>query len=260
MNHSDLSSARQAQLHPFERPRYFHGQLLDVRHFESEQDYFKGKLWLINRLVHGYGVVCGLDVQPSSAGGPSVVVTAGLALDPWGREIVVASTSKPIEIPVFQPPENYRDEDRCDDDDWVHIVICYRECIDGPEPVLTNGCGSPEQCAHGTVRETYEIPPPRPGKAPKLDFSPSFRDPFRGRPFDYCELAEWVTRGCDPCLDKDIDRCIPLANVRRPSSADGELKEIDICPRPIVYGLDLLFEMMLAAHSEPLNRRGAKSS
>jgi hypothetical protein len=269
MNCSDLSSARLAQLHPFERPHYFHGQLLEVRHFESEQEYFRGKLWLINRLLHGYGVVCGLDVQAAAAGGPNVVVTSGLALDPWGREIVVASDSKPVAIPPRESPAHGKDrkpspdlpnqrQDHCDDDDeWVHLVICYRECATGPEPVMSAGCNGDTSCTYGTTRETYTIPQPRPGKAPKLDFTPQFRDPFRARPFDYCELAEWVTRNCVPCIDQSEDPCLPLANIRRPAPEDS-IKDIDICVRPIVYGLDLLFEMMLASGIDPQNRRGAK--
>jgi len=270
MNCTDFSSARLAQLHAFDRPRYFHGQLLDVRHFESEQEYFRGKLWLINRLIHGYGVVCGLDVQAAAAGGANVVVTPGLALDPWGRDIVVASDSKSIAIAPREDPSQDKDkkasydaagqqQEYCDgEDDWVHVVICYRECATGPEPVLSAGCNGDPNCTYGTTRETYYIPEPRPGKAPKLDFTPRFRDPFRSRPFDYCELAEWVTRSCAPCIDEGQDPCLPLASVRRPAS-ECDIEDIDICVRPIVYGLDLLFEIMLAAGIEPQSRRGAKS-
>src|SRR5262245_25915743 len=85
-------------IHPFVRNRYFYGKLLDVHHLELEQDYLNGKRWLLNRLVSGYGVICGLDVQPAQKG-RAVVVTPGIALDRGGREIVVACTSEPIAIP-----------------------------------------------------------------------------------------------------------------------------------------------------------------
>jgi hypothetical protein len=48
----------------FERVKYFYGQLLGVREFQSEQAYFFEKHRLHNRYLHGYGVVCGLDVVP----------------------------------------------------------------------------------------------------------------------------------------------------------------------------------------------------
>src|SRR5262245_1164242 len=93
----------------FSRPRYFYGQLLDVRHFESEQEYFKRKLWMLNRMVSGCGVVCGLDVEPGDDH-HSVVVTAGLALDKCGREIVVPHRSKAIPIESVPPDASDKQE------------------------------------------------------------------------------------------------------------------------------------------------------
>jgi hypothetical protein len=48
----------------FERVKYFYGQLLGVREFQSEQNYFFEKHRLHNRYLHGYGVICGLEVGP----------------------------------------------------------------------------------------------------------------------------------------------------------------------------------------------------
>jgi len=50
------------QVPDFERLNYFYGQLLGVRDFQAEQAYFREKLKLHNRCLHGYGVVCGLEV------------------------------------------------------------------------------------------------------------------------------------------------------------------------------------------------------
>jgi hypothetical protein len=46
----------------FDRLQYFYGQLLGARDFQAEQSYFREKLKLHNRCLHGYGVVCGLEV------------------------------------------------------------------------------------------------------------------------------------------------------------------------------------------------------
>ena len=46
------------------RLNYFYGQLLGARDFQTEQEYFREKLRLHNRCLHGYGVVCGLEVAP----------------------------------------------------------------------------------------------------------------------------------------------------------------------------------------------------
>jgi hypothetical protein len=47
------------------RPNYFFGQMLGVREFRGEQSYFQEKIKLLNRTLHGHGVVCGLIVTPT---------------------------------------------------------------------------------------------------------------------------------------------------------------------------------------------------
>src|SRR5437763_9808900 len=44
------------------RLRYFYGQMLGASDLQTEQDYFRKKLKLLNRCLHGYGTVCGLKV------------------------------------------------------------------------------------------------------------------------------------------------------------------------------------------------------
>jgi hypothetical protein len=46
------------------RLKYFYGQMLGAYDFQTEQAYFREKLKLHNRCLHGYGVVCGLKVVP----------------------------------------------------------------------------------------------------------------------------------------------------------------------------------------------------
>src|SRR6516162_5603599 len=46
------------------RLNYFFGQMLNVQDFQTEQNFFREKLKLHNRCLHGYGVVCGLSVEP----------------------------------------------------------------------------------------------------------------------------------------------------------------------------------------------------
>jgi hypothetical protein len=48
----------------FKRLNYFYGQLLGVTDFQTEQNFFREKLKLHNRCLHGYGVICGLKVVP----------------------------------------------------------------------------------------------------------------------------------------------------------------------------------------------------
>lgn len=53
-----------AEVPDFERLNYFYGQMLGAADFRSEQAYFREKLKLHNRCLHGYGVVCGLEITP----------------------------------------------------------------------------------------------------------------------------------------------------------------------------------------------------
>ena len=51
------------KLNTFNRVRYFTGQLLVPEDFTHEQNYFNSKRHLINKLVNGSGIVCGLKLQ-----------------------------------------------------------------------------------------------------------------------------------------------------------------------------------------------------
>lgn len=83
--HDETPEGRSAA--PPTRPRYFTGQLLTPADFTAEQDYHVTKHRLHNRGLHGWGIVCGLEMVAAADG--SVTVSPGIALDRLGREIVV---------------------------------------------------------------------------------------------------------------------------------------------------------------------------
>jgi hypothetical protein len=64
--HNDLmhTGASCGHVPEFTRLAYFHGQMLGARDLQTEQSYFREKLKLHNRCLHGYGTVCGLKVIP----------------------------------------------------------------------------------------------------------------------------------------------------------------------------------------------------
>jgi hypothetical protein len=89
-----------------ERNRYFTGKYMTARDFQGEQQYFRSRHQLHNRLLHGWGVVCGLRVlhHPNKECAATwVVVRAGIALDCCGRELVLPSDT-PLELPLPAPP------------------------------------------------------------------------------------------------------------------------------------------------------------
>ncbi len=70
--------------------RYFYGMLLTDEVLRKDQEYFDGKRWLLNRLALGMGVLSGLDFDiPDGGSGGKVHLKPGVALDGFGREIVV---------------------------------------------------------------------------------------------------------------------------------------------------------------------------
>jgi hypothetical protein len=73
-----------------DRTRYFSGQLLTEADLNNEQSYWLAKSRLHNRYLHGWGVVCGMQVLCSECAG-WVTVKPGYAIDPCGNDIIVCS-------------------------------------------------------------------------------------------------------------------------------------------------------------------------
>jgi hypothetical protein len=71
----------------FRRNHFFSGRMLTAADLEREQNYFRDKLKLHNRLLHGFGIVNGLEV---SIRGGELHINGGFAIDCEGNEIVVA--------------------------------------------------------------------------------------------------------------------------------------------------------------------------
>lgn len=107
-----------------ERPHYFAGKLLTAEDLELEQAYHIERRRLLNRILHGAGVVSGLTVGEGA--GETVTVEPGFALDPRGREILVCEPQK-LRIPKS--------------DEQVSVCLLYRE----------------EETDRGTICETYEL-------------------------------------------------------------------------------------------------------
>jgi hypothetical protein len=78
------------------RLNYFFGRLLSVDDFRQEQQYQLDSRRRHNQLLHGVGVVSGLQVTVSGAANPRVQVQPGVALDCLGREVAVVDTLEAV--------------------------------------------------------------------------------------------------------------------------------------------------------------------
>jgi hypothetical protein len=137
------------RLYPFERNRFFYGKLLTVRDFESEQKYFNDKRRLINRLVFGSGILCGLQVV--AIDDKTISVESGVALDSTGREIIVG-------FPVTQKLSMI--EGFTNNDYIKNIYLCIDYDEKGKESVHSVASSStrPEEISeYNRVQETYRL-------------------------------------------------------------------------------------------------------
>src|SRR5258707_11242079 len=96
-----------------ERNRYFTGKYMAARDFQNEQDYFLSRHRLHNRLLHGWGIVCGLKVTPHpnpDCANRWVVIHPGIAIDCCGRELIIECET-PFQLPLSDAPTNCGDDE-----------------------------------------------------------------------------------------------------------------------------------------------------
>src|SRR5262249_8563164 len=147
----------------FRRPRYFHGMLLTDKDFLAEQTYHAGKRRLLNRTLHGSGVVCGLDLN-AQRGGQAIEVTPGLALDCCGNEIWVANAVS-LDLAKLLPSkaaskgkciQESKPEDAGGEPKSYYLGIRYEEKASDPVSVYLPGAGCEERtCDYSRNKEGF---------------------------------------------------------------------------------------------------------
>ena len=221
------------------RNRYFYAKLLDVAHLSLEQDYLNGKRWLLNRLALGRGVLCGLTVTPTS-NGEAVVVTAGVAVDELGREVVVPAPSPAVEIRKLTDACGRPTGELAQPGTVVTLGLGYHECLTEFVPTPTNGCDGLPGSEASSVEERYRlvvttVEPPNPAVACPADGL------WQAGQLNHAALAALVSQ--PPA--ESVTAYVPLAKIKVP--AEGQpltVDAIDPSVRPIVYGNELLAGLM----------------
>lgn len=131
---------------PLERNRYFYGKLLTVRDFETEQRYHGAKRALVNRLIHGAGVVCGLGVTASDES--TLMIESGMALDYQGREIFLPET-------LFRKLQMLEGQEELAGHKDAYLCLTYHE--EGVEPVNAAGAEGEAGRQFDLTREGYRL-------------------------------------------------------------------------------------------------------
>ncbi len=155
------------------RVRYFDHQVLRLQEFTTEQAYHVGMRRRHNIAHHTWGIVVGLQASVDSDG--QVTVTPGMAVDGYGRELVLPTLAHLSAASLF---------DR--DTEGLDILLYYGEQDSDPAPAGYAGC-APTQSTRWQERVDLRLEaaapatgaPWRPANVPDVDlnYGPSRSQP-----------------------------------------------------------------------------------
>lgn len=151
------------------RLRFFPRQLITADDLNQEQRYHREKLREHNRFLHGWGVVCGCDVQLVGGGietTSQVLICPGYVLTPQGDAIWIRSqavfdvatcfvqSQDPCAVARPCPPVKLRSIV----ENTLFLAVRYVECMAQPVRVAPHGCSCDDaQCEYSRVVDTYEL-------------------------------------------------------------------------------------------------------
>lgn len=138
----------------FERNNYFYGKQFTVRDLLQEQSYVNEKRQLINRMVLGWGVVCGLEVT-WDPGKRQFTVGSGMALDCCGHEIIVCEPQK-VDFEQYKEQCGHAGENPNHKEKFV-LCLEYHECKAEPVDLPAVACGEEERSEFNRVRDGFKL-------------------------------------------------------------------------------------------------------
>lgn len=208
-----------------ERTRFFPRQLVTPDDLTQDQIYFRDKHRRHNRMLHGWGVVCGARVKAGKER-CQVVVEHGYILGPYGDEIVIPEDIT-FDVCKEDPDGNVFSACGEPSDPWCrdvraerrpnqvyYLAVRYDECRTRPVTAHAAACGCSEPgCEYSRIRDSFslkvlsELPNSHRDMQP-----PNLSQAFR------CTQG----RSCPPCPEEPW---VILADLTL--SADGSLEKID---------------------------------
>jgi hypothetical protein len=208
-----------------QRNRYFRGKLLTVADYTTEQDYQIERRRLINRALHGWGLVSGFAVEAKEG---ALQISPGLALDRHGRELVAcATTILERETDLFwldadgRPLERAADRPAEPEADWLLSAHYAEKGIDAVR--IDDGLGD-SLCEANRILETMVFSLARRGDA-REDETAAEPD------FEPCRTARLAKRSG---VEVDLTDPVPLAmvTVTFDRSGDAAFVRTDPAYRP----------------------------
>lgn len=238
MKNAQLMDCSQPAVTTLARVNFFNRQLLTADDMTTECDYFLQKLRRHNRFMHGWGVVCGLNVTAAPVTGAAwrVQIGSGYALGPYGDEIFVGEAvffdlaacltggpTNPCEPSMLLPGPGGTGG-------TFWLAIKYAECLAGPVQVASNGCGCDnDPCQYSRIRDSFQIQclgtqPPTPA-LPNL-----------------CQIVGGTIA---PCPDCPTDPWVVLAKITVPSSSTSTMITIDNTVRNLILSTAILQDQIV---------------
>ena len=146
------------RLHQFERNRYFYGKLMTASDFELDQRYHNSKRHLLNRVLYGEGIACGLHINlidNREEGQWLVSLTPGVAFDCVGQEIIVSRNdgAYPVSTSRIDPNSSIEIQD---EDTLIGVYIRRKDEEVDPVPSLFNSTQQ-DTCINSKIQENFEI-------------------------------------------------------------------------------------------------------
>lgn len=222
-----LTACQPSDMIGLERTRFFPRQLVAPDDLTQDQIYFREKFRRHNRLLHGWGVVCGVRVK---AGQDlcQIIVEPGYVLGPFGDEIVIEAE---VTVDLCREGLDGNAVSPCGDllDPWcsdvrvdrptgqkLYVAVRYAECQARPVRVTAGGCGCDETaCEYSRVRDSYAIKVL--SKLPGT-YSDPMPQPSSDNIITCARADNQKGRGCPPC---PTEPWVILADVTM--TADGQL-------------------------------------
>jgi hypothetical protein len=154
-------------LSPDKRVDYAYGMVLGLGEFLQEQQYFLQKDYLHERALHGYGTVYGLQVMTAPAtddpGDYTITVTPGMAIDQWGREVLVrcaqcARLGEWLAAQEQADPGVIALHAGVSGEYTVYAVAKYAQCEDDLVPLPGQPCSSSAQTSvPSRIRDAWDV-------------------------------------------------------------------------------------------------------
>ena len=189
----------------FDRLNYYHGQLLGAKDFETEQNFFRNKMKMLNRCLHGYGVVCGLKVTGVEGPAPAaqkkddqqqqyeqpdptptlIEIGCGLALDQQGNELAIR---QPLCVDLWKELQRTTSEHDLPDAGkpcTVWVSLCYHE-----EEIQQT------KTTHAECSNYWTYAKLRDSVCAHVSVEPPTED-----------------KRCEPCCERPDERCVLLARI-----------------------------------------------